>query len=212
MFSGTVFEKANTPAASLKLPRKCWALYAQIDGETPTGTIAEALELSSTETFAVVQQLQAHDLIQETVLTYAAFQEEQAEADVDAEGTSSKHEDTDAPPVEAANTLTGESTSNGTSPAVADKAAPGGGHALHIPRLWEWLQEASENQKDYKNTQAFVLIEASDALSQIGITDMEDLEAVRVCEDEDAVAALESAIEHNMGIPIPDRCYADTAS
>lgn len=188
MYAGTIFEQAQAPDAALTLPQACWAVYARIDGRTPVQSIADALALSEAETFAAIQQLQAHNLITEAVLTYEAFQ-------VQSEIGDASHEP------EAAASDTASSTASNTA------SGDGAAGALHLPRLWTWLEETAANQKNYKNTQAFVLMEAADALAHIGVSDMSDLNEVQVCTDAEAIAALEEAIEHNVGTAIPDRCY-----
>jgi hypothetical protein len=183
-------------------------VYAQVDGNTPIGTITDALGLSNAEAFAVVQQLQAHNLITESVLTYSAFQHSQ---DTDAQDASASETDSaHTSPVERADTLTGAASDNGSTDHPAQEEhhdTSSDARGLDLPQLWNWIEETTDNQKDYKNTQAFVLLEAADALSRVGITNMEDLHTTRVCDDEEAVEALESAIERNMGVTIPEHCY-----
>ncbi len=79
--------------------------------------------------------------------------------------------------------------------------------ALDFPRFWEWLESKSGNVKNYKNTQAFILMEASTALAGIGVMSMDELEAMEQCDDPDVVAALESAVENNINETIPESCY-----
>lgn len=78
---------------------------------------------------------------------------------------------------------------------------------LHLPSLWEWMETLSGNVKHYKNTQAFILMEASGALDDIGVESMDDLEALDVIRDRDVMAALENAVENNLNESIPESCY-----
>lgn len=79
--------------------------------------------------------------------------------------------------------------------------------ALHLPSFWTWLESKSGNVKNYKNTQAFILMEASSALAAIGVESMDELEAMEQCDDPDVLAALEAAVENNINETIPESCY-----
>lgn len=78
---------------------------------------------------------------------------------------------------------------------------------LHFPTLWTWLEAHASNVKDYKNTQAFILMEASDALASIGVSTLDDLKSIERCGDPDVLDALESAVENNLNESIPKKCY-----
>lgn len=78
---------------------------------------------------------------------------------------------------------------------------------LHLPSLWEWMESLSGNVKHYKNTQAFILMEASGALDDIGVESMDDLEALDVIRDPNVMEALENAVENNLNESIPESCY-----
>jgi hypothetical protein len=79
--------------------------------------------------------------------------------------------------------------------------------AIDLSAFWDWLESKSGNVKNYKNTQAFILMEASTALAAIGVTSMDELEAMEQCDDPDVVAALEAAVENNLNESIPESCY-----
>jgi len=78
---------------------------------------------------------------------------------------------------------------------------------LDLTRFWEWLEGKSKNVKNYKNTQAFILMEASGALSSIGVESMDALEAMEECDAPNVIEALEQAVENNMNETIPESCY-----
>lgn len=79
--------------------------------------------------------------------------------------------------------------------------------SLHVPSLLSWLSDTMSNVKDYRNVQAFVLMEASDVLARHGITDVGDLESVDRFDDPDAILALEKAVRNNVNERIPETCY-----
>jgi len=78
---------------------------------------------------------------------------------------------------------------------------------LDLTRFWEWLEGKSGNVKNYKNTQAFILMEASGALSSIGVESMDALEAMEECDAPNVIEALEQAVDNNMNETIPESCY-----
>ena len=78
---------------------------------------------------------------------------------------------------------------------------------LHLPSFWAWLEEHAPNVKEYKNTQAFILMETSGPLSRIGIDSMDDLQELERCDDPEVVEALEAAVENNLNESIPSSCY-----
>jgi transposase-like protein len=203
MFSGTVFVRQREPDPNLKLPRSCWAVYDRLDGEKSIGQVAEALGLSEAETFAVVRQLQQQDLIEEPMLSYPAYQERET-----GEGRQTSTEATERSVPEVSGDGARSGSANGTpSAAAVDGPTDGEAEAIHLPTLWDWLEEATDNVKSYKNTQAFVLMEASDALESIGVSNMEDLEDMEQCSDPSVVEALETAIQNNVDEHIPEQCY-----
>lgn len=191
MFSGTIFVCQRQPDPSVQLPRSCWAVYERLDGKTPIGQIADALNLSEAETFAAIRQLQTRELIEESVLSYPAYMERSTGAPANARSM----------------------PTNGThaTPASDQPSVPSGedeaDRALHLPTLWDWLGEKTDDVKSYKNTQAFVLMEAADALEAIGVGSMEDVEEVEHCRNAQVVRALETAVKNNVGESIPPRCY-----
>jgi len=93
--------------------------------------------------------------------------------------------------------------SSGERPVESPEAAPG----LHLPSFWAWLEEHAPNAKEYKNTQAFILMETSGPLSRIGIDSMDDLQELERCDDPEVVEALEAAVENNLNESIPSSCY-----
>ena len=198
MFSGTVFIRANSPTSELRLPQVCWAVYDRIDGSTPIGVIADALGVSDEEVETAVRHLRHHNLIEEPVVTYDAYREQQAAS-------------TDVPPASEDASLGPERNGQaGATPGEGEAKRPSGdgeADALHLPTLWEWLEETTDNVKSYKNTQAFVLMEASEALQSIGISDLEDLRDLEQCSEPEVVRSLEAAIESNVEGSIPARCY-----
>jgi len=209
MFAGTIFVRQRTPASHLTLPRTCWAVYDQLDGETPIGRIAGALGLSDAETFAVVRQLQRRDLIEEPVLSYPAYRE-QADAETTGEGTASSFDSFES--TSEAEQAVPEVGGDGARPATSASGPLAGEPCsdevvLHLPTLWNWLEEATDSVKSYKNTQAFVLLEAADALDAIGVNNMGDLENVERCSNPAVVEALETAVRKNVDERIPERCY-----
>lgn len=191
MFSGTIFVCQRQPNPSVQLPRSCWAVYERLDGKTPIGQIADDLRLSEAETFAAIRQLQTRELIEESVLSYPAYMERNTQAQVNGRSVSKNG---------TAATPTSDRPPVSTNRDEDDRA-------LHLPTLWEWLSEMTQNVKSYKNTQAFVLMEAADALEAIGVGSMEDLEEVKHCRDAQVVRALETAVKNNVGESIPSRCY-----
>lgn len=184
MLDGTIFKREQAPSDDLQLPQTCWAVYDRIDGETPIGVIADALRLTPAETFAVVQQLQAYQLIAEPVLSYATYSAQQSD---DAKAASSETAD-------AGDSALSNSDTSDTP-------------VLHLPSLWDWLEDASSNVKEYKNTRAFVLMEAADVFEALGATSVEDLKALEYCRDPEAVAVIEEAVKGNTNQSIPDICY-----
>jgi len=94
-------------------------------------------------------------------------------------------------------------TSSGERSAESPDAALG----LHLPSFWAWLEEHAPNVKEYKNTQAFILMETSRPLSRIGIDSMDDLQELERCDDPEVVEALEAAVENNLNESIPSSCY-----
>lgn len=269
MYSGTILSRRKEPSPDLRLPRSCWAFYDQVDGRKPVGAIADALGFSDAETFAVVQQLQSYDLVEEAIVSYADYQEaaeetaadtdtvkqaasgaiDTAEADAsetDASETGASEEAggssasgpagdpsgdgaAETKPIEAPAGTSEESAAQGdaaepsastsasasASESTEASARPDEGYGTRIQQaptinlnaLWTWLEESVDNVKDYKNTQAFILMEASGPLSQIGVETMEDLQAMQTCDDPDVVEALEQAVESNVNERIPETCY-----
>lgn len=209
MFAGTVFVRQRTPAPDLTLPRSCWAVYDRLDGETAIGRIADALGLSDAETFSVVRQLQRRDLIEEPVLSYPAYRE-QTDAETAAEGSASSSGSPESAggAEQAVSGVGGDGVRSTTSsPAASAGEQRPNEAALHFPTLWDWLEEATDSVKSYKNTQAFVLLEAADALNAIGVSNMGDLENVERCGKPSVVEALETAVQENVDERIPERCY-----
>ncbi len=201
MYSGTIFVRQQEPDSDLKLPRSCWAVYDRVDGETTIGEIATTLGLSEPETFAVVRQLQQRDLIEEAVLSYSAHRDEK-HGETDQEQDDENGQAVPQMAGDGARTDDVNRTAS-TSETGADEAS----ESLHLSALWDWLKEATDNVKAYKNTQAFVLMEASDALESVGVGNMEDLEEMERCSDPEVIRALETAIENNVNEHIPERCY-----
>jgi transposase-like protein len=202
MFSGTVFVRQREPDSDLQLPRSCWAVYDRLDGDTAIGEIADTLGLSESETFAVVRQLQQRDLIEEQILSYPAYKRRE-----DAEAPRQQGDEDASSVPEVAGDGARSSSMNGTASTTEDETTDEGTNAIHLPSLWDWLEEATDNVKAYKNTQAFVLMEASDALESVGVGNMEDLEDMERCSDPEVIQALETAIENNVNERIPERCY-----
>ena len=198
MFSGTVFVRRREPDPDLMLPRSCWAVYDRLDGETSIGQIADTLGLSAPEIFAVVRQLQQRDLIEEPTITYAAYKQQEGSDDQNTEG-----EETSSLADASRN---GVGSRNGTASA-AEETTDDETDVIHLPTLWDWLEETTDNVKSYKNTQAFILMEASEALESIGVGNMDELEDLEQCSNPDVVEALEEAIENNVNEHIPDQCY-----
>ena len=199
MYSGTVFTQERTPASDLQLPQTCWAFFDRVDGTTSARSIAEALHLSDAELFAVVQQLRCHDLIGEAVTTYEAYRASSADA---AEGDAASRRSADHAANAAASGQTGESGAYELEMTTQEL-----NRTLHVPRLWSWLKSTADNVKDYKNVQAFILMEASDALESIGVEDMEDLTQLDRCSDPDVIRAFEKAVVNNANERIPEQCY-----
>jgi DNA-binding Lrp family transcriptional regulator len=187
------------PASDLKLPHTCWAVYDQLDGETAIGEIADALGLSGPEVFAVVRQLQQRDLIEEPTISYSAYKTGEPE-----EGQVSGSEDEQSLPEMSGD---GAGTVNEPASTTDEDSADESVDAIHLPTLWDWLEETTDNVKAYKNTQAFVLMEASDALESVGVGNMEDLEDLERCSDPAVIQALETAIANNVNERIPEQCY-----
>lgn len=192
--------RQREPDPDLTLPRSCWAVYDRLDGETTIGQIADTLGLSAAETFAAVRQLQQRDLIEEPVLSYPAYQERDQDDEASDAG-----EEASVPRTSGEGARS--STVNGTRSATTGDGAIDEGEAIHLPTLWNWLEDATDNVKAYKNTQAFVLMEASDALESVGVGNMEDLEEMERCSDPEVIQALETAIENNVNERIPEQCY-----
>lgn len=234
MFSGTVFTRAAQPPEDVRLPRSCWAFYHQVDGSSTVASIAYDLDLSEAETFAAIRLLQSYDLVEEQTLTYNEFRRSDEDtADEDASPVDSATDD--VPPATAHGTASGDGvmpsepeptdTANDSGPETGSYStqsidtpafASGSGSsdtqtqsvpALDLSAFWEWLESKSGNVKNYKNTQAFILMEASSALAAIGVTSMDELEAMEECDDPGVVAALESAVENNINETIPKSCY-----
>jgi len=132
------------------------------------------------------------------VLTYEAYRERRSGA---REAPSSSGE------VQAQPNENGRAEAPPGAGATARDASTDEEVALHLPTLWTWLEEATDNVKSYKNTQAFVLMEASDALQAIGVSTLEDLRALEQCSEPAVVRSLEAAIENNVDESIPPRCY-----
>ena len=204
MFSGTIFVRQREPDPSLQLPRSCWDVFDRLDGETAIGEIADTIGLSDVETFAVVRQLQQWDLIEEPTLSYPTYKGRGSEDAVTGDSETSPRPSMPDPSGDGARAH----TTNGTT-ASAAKAAGGDPetNAIHLPTLWDWLKDATDNVKSYKNTQAFVLMEASDALASIGVANMDELEEMERCSDREVIEALEAAVENNVNEQIPDDCY-----
>jgi len=199
MFSGTVFVQRREPDPELKLPRSCWAVYDRLDGTTGIGEIADALGLSQPEVFATVRQLQQRDLIEEPTISYSAYQ---------AGATDEERDQDSADNNQSLPEMSGDGAGEvNRSAADTDEESAESDQSLHFPTLWNWLEETTDNVKAYKNTQAFVLMEASDALEAVGVGNMEDLEELDHCSDPEVIQALETAIENNVNERIPDRCY-----
>jgi hypothetical protein len=235
MFSGTIFTRAAQPPEDVRLPRSCWAFYHQVDGSSTVAAIAYDLDLSEAETFAAIRLLQSYDLVEEKTLTYAEFRHSadgapdtssSATADPTPDDASSAPDHgtasgdgvmpSDPEPTDATEEGGPETGNYSTQSIETPSFASGSGSsdtqtqsvpALDLPSFWEWLKSKSGNVKNYKNTQAFILMEASTALASIGITSMDELEAMERCDDPDVVAALESAVENNLNESIPESCY-----
>jgi len=204
MFSGTVFVRQREPDSELKLPRSCWAVYDRLDGDTSIGQVADTVGLSEAETFAVVRQLQQRDLIEEPMLSYPAYKargEDEEQRKVEKQD----QDKAEQPLPEMAGD--GAASVNGTASAADEREAKEASEVIHLPTLWKWLEETTDNVKAYKNTQAFVLMEASDALEAVGVGNMEDLEEMERCSDPEVIQALETAIENNVNEHIPEQCY-----
>lgn len=198
MFSGTVFVRQREPDSNLKLPHSCWAVFDRLDGGTSIGEIADTLGLSQSETFAVVRQLQQRDLIEEPTMTYSAFKQQDSDQELG----------TDAEEDQSLPEMSGDGAGGmGGSASTDDEPPENAPEVLHLPTLWDWLEETADNVKAYKNTQAFVLMEASDALEAVGVGNMEDLEDMEECSDPEVIDALETAIENNVDEHIPEKCY-----
>jgi chemotaxis protein histidine kinase CheA len=249
MFSGTILSRRKEPSPDLRLPRSCWAFYDQVNGRKPVGAIADALGFSDAETFAVVQQLQSYDLVEEAIVSYADYQEAAEETDPSTDTVKQAADDTGAveagaepEPAQSAAEPSGDPSGDGAAktqpieppsgasaesdtdeldaPTEASGGADSQPHedegygtriqqapAIDLDALWTWLEESVDNVKDYKNTQAFILMEASGPLSEIGVETMEDLQALKTCDDPDVVEALEQAVESNVNERIPQTCY-----
>lgn len=235
MFSGTVFTRAAQPPEDVRLPRSCWAFYQQVDGSSTVASIAYDLDLSEAETFAAIRLLQSYNLVEEKTVTYAEFRRSADSAgEADASPAADPTTD-DVSPATAHGTASGDGVMP-SDPAPTDSAEESGPEtgsystqsietpsftsgsgssdtqtqsvpALDLASFWEWLESKSGNVKNYKNTQAFILMEASTALAGIGVTSMDELEAMEQCDDPDVVAALESAVENNLNESIPESCY-----
>ncbi len=204
MFSGTVFVRQREPDSELKLPRSCWAVYDRLDGDTSIGQIADTIGLSEAEAFAVVRQLQQRDLIEEPMLSYPAYKAREGNEKQGNGETEDPVEDEQPLPEMSGD---GAASVNGTASAADERETEEASGAIHLPTLWEWLEETTDNVKAYKNTQAFVLMEASDALESVGVGNMEDLEEMERCSDPEVIRALETAIENNLNERIPEQCY-----
>jgi DNA-binding Lrp family transcriptional regulator len=206
MFSGTLFARGREPDSNVQLSRTCWAFYDRVDGATPVAAIADALQLSEAETFAAIQQLRAHDLIRETTLTYDAYRAERGDAP--ALDTSSRDEpsrDTSSRDGSSRDGQPGDGQDDAYELDLSTQELEQ--RTLHVPSLWSWLQSTADNVKDYKNIQAFVLMEASDALSGIGVESLDDLERLERCDDPAVIRAFEEAVANNANERIPDQCY-----
>lgn len=201
MFSGTIFVRQREPDPHLQLPRSCWEVYDRLDGETAIGDIADVLSLSDAETFAAVRQLQQWDLIEEPILSYPTYKGRDSVETSD-EATPKTMES--SMPEVSGDGARSRSSNGATSASSGDESD---GDAIHLPTLWAWLKEATDNVKSYKNTQAFVLMEASDALASIGVANMDELEEMERCNDTEVIQALETAIENNVNEEIPEECY-----
>lgn len=210
MFSGTVFARQSEPEADCTLPRSCWAFYERVDGSTPTTAIADALGMSDAETFAAVRLLQAHGLIAEPALTYAAYRGE-SEASTPASTPAS----TEAPTEAASGDGVAESPDAASRDTFSTEVLNARDlstqelkqRSLHLPSLLDWLRSTMPNVKDYTNVKAFVVMEASDVLADHGVTDVDDLEAVERFDDPEAIRALEKAVRNNVNERIPESCY-----
>ncbi|PEN13841.1 hypothetical protein CRI94_07200 [Longibacter salinarum] len=230
MFSGTIFSRKSDPPSSLQLPRSCWAFYHEVDGETSTSDIASDLGLSESETFSAVRLLQSHDLIAEDVVTYDAFRPQAATSEPPSPSSSDgpSATETGGDGVESDGVESGQPRREDVTSADSQhetgsfdrfdtssidlsedrvptqtRPAP----ELHLRALWKWMEDLSENVKNYKNTQAFILMEASGALASIGVESMDDLEALEVIKDPEVMEALETAVENNLNESIPESCY-----
>lgn len=200
MFSGTVFTQQREPESDLTLPHSCWAVYDRIDGETSIGQIADTLGLSDPETFAAVRQLQQRDLIEEPTISYPTYKQESSDKQESSEEHDAEGESEQSLPEVSGD---GAGGMNGTTTADEEDTEK----ALHLPTLWNWLEKTTDNVKAYKNTQAFVLMEASDALEAVGVGNMDDLEDMERCSDPEVIQALETAVENNVSERIPEQCY-----
>lgn len=203
MFDGAVYERTRKPSPQLKLPPVCWAVYERLDGTTSVGAVAEALgvELEAVET--AVRRLQQQNLVAEPVVSYAEYQEWKSEGRSAAEAGNGAQEPAGA----SAETANGETANRQASASGTEQEDGTEPRRLHLPTLWEWIGETTGNVKSYKNTQAFVLMESSDALESVGVSDLNDLKELEWCRTPEVVDALERAVENNVGASIPDRCY-----
>lgn len=231
MFSGTIFSRAARPPENARLPRSCWAFFQHVDSATTVDDIARKLDLSDAEAFAAIRLLQSYGLIEEDCMTFAEFQnlsdgavaaDESDEASDPASVPESTRGDASGDGVIPSNPKPAETapesapeTGSYSTDAVdtsASSSTPAGTRTQSVPVLdltsfWKWLEGKSGNVKNYKNTQAFILMEASGALSSIGVESMDALEAMEECGDPDVIEALEQAVENNMNETIPESCY-----